>query len=75
MKQKITTKGKKVSAKKAITKTVAVATKIAVGKKAPKFSMESTDGRIVSTTGLKGSRYVLYFYPKDMTSGCTNRGT
>lgn len=44
---------------------------LTVGKKVPTFSMSSTDGGVVSNTSLEGSRYVLYFYPKDMTSGCT----
>lgn len=42
-----------------------------MGKKAPAFRMECTDGRVVTSASLKGARYVLYFYPKDMTPGCT----
>ena len=38
--------------------------------KLPAFSLESTDGKI-SNKDLKGQPCVLYFYPKDMTPGCT----
>jgi peroxiredoxin Q/BCP len=40
------------------------------GTLAPDFELESTDGP-VSLSGLRGSRVVLYFYPKDDTPGCT----
>jgi peroxiredoxin Q/BCP len=40
------------------------------GDKAPDFDMPTADGR-VSLSGLKGKTVVLYFYPKDDTSGCT----
>jgi peroxiredoxin Q/BCP len=39
--------------------------------KAPNFKIAAEDGEILSSAGLKGSPYVLYFYPKDDTSGCT----
>lgn len=42
-----------------------------VGDKAPAFSLSTDSGETVSSAGLKGQRYVLYFYPKDDTSGCT----
>ena len=41
------------------------------GDQAPAFSLPDEDGKIVSTKDLKGSRYVVYFYPKDDTPGCT----
>ena len=41
-----------------------------VGDKAPAFSLPATDGG-VSSAQLKGKPFVLYFYPKDDTSGCT----
>lgn len=41
------------------------------GTPAPTFSLQSQDGSTVSLDGLKGKWVVLYFYPKDMTSGCT----
>ena len=40
------------------------------GAMAPDFELETTDGP-VSLSGLRGSRVVLYFYPKDDTPGCT----
>jgi peroxiredoxin Q/BCP len=40
------------------------------GDKAPNFELESDAGR-VSKAGLKGKPYIVYFYPKDDTSGCT----
>ena len=42
-----------------------------IGDSAPAFSLASDDGHIVSSASLKGQRYVLYFYPKDDTPGCT----
>jgi peroxiredoxin Q/BCP len=45
--------------------------KLETGKKAPAFDLPSDgDGRI-KLSGLKGQKVVLYFYPKDDTSGCT----
>ncbi len=41
------------------------------GKKAPAFKLPSTSGEIVTLATLKGASAVLYFYPKDDTSGCT----
>ena len=42
-----------------------------VGKKAPAFSLEDQSGKVVSSASLKGKAYVLFFYPKDNTPGCT----
>lgn len=42
-----------------------------IGKKAPTFSLPDQDGQMVSIDELKGKNIVLYFYPKDMTPGCT----
>lgn len=36
--------------------------------------MESTSGETLSSADLKGKNYVIYFYPKDNTSGCTQEG-
>ena len=44
---------------------------LTVGARAPDFSLPATDGRQISLDGLKGCKVVLYFYPKDDTSGCT----
>jgi peroxiredoxin Q/BCP len=41
------------------------------GSKAPEFKTKDQDSREVSLAGMKGKKFVLYFYPKDMTSGCT----
>lgn len=48
-----------------------MATGVAVGAKAPEFSLPDQDGNIVTLKSLKGKQVVLYFYPKDDTSGCT----
>jgi thioredoxin-dependent peroxiredoxin len=42
-----------------------------VGSAAPAFSLPSQEGKPVSLDQLKGKWVVLYFYPKDFTSGCT----
>jgi thioredoxin-dependent peroxiredoxin len=41
------------------------------GDVAPAFSMSADDGMTVSNESQLGKRYVLYFYPKDDTAGCT----
>ncbi|MEO6726364.1 MAG: thioredoxin-dependent thiol peroxidase [Blastocatellia bacterium] len=38
---------------------------------APAFSLKNTDGKTVKLADFKGKKVVLYFYPKDMTPGCT----
>ena len=43
----------------------------AVGTPAPDFSLSSGDGSHVSLKDYRGKWVVLYFYPKDFTSGCT----
>jgi peroxiredoxin Q/BCP len=42
-----------------------------VGDQAPDFSLSADNGELVSKESLLGHRYVLYFYPKDDTPGCT----
>ncbi|MBL0947702.1 thioredoxin-dependent thiol peroxidase [Brevundimonas sp.] len=44
------------------------------GKPVPAFDMPTADGDRVSDTALKGQPYVLYFYPKADTPGCTTEG-
>ena len=39
--------------------------------KIPAFSLAGSDGATYSNTSLKGTPYVLYLYPRDMTPGCT----
>jgi thioredoxin-dependent peroxiredoxin len=41
------------------------------GDAAPDFSLPATGGGTISLAKLKGRKAVLYFYPKDDTSGCT----
>ena len=43
----------------------------AVGTEAPAFTLNSQDGKPVSLSDFRGKWVVLYFYPKDMTPGCT----
>ena len=42
-----------------------------VGKKAPAFSLMNEQGNMITLDDYKGKYVVLYFYPKDMTPGCT----
>jgi len=43
-----------------------------VGDKAPKFALQDQDGNLVDVASIIGKKaLVLYFYPKDFTSGCT----
>lgn len=42
-----------------------------IGSKAPAFSTIDSEGKKVSLKDFLGKRVVLYFYPKDMTPGCT----
>ena len=44
---------------------------LAVGDKAPDFKLPGDGGSEISLSALKGGKVVLYFYPKDDTSGCT----
>jgi len=44
---------------------------IEVGKKAPAFTLESSDGGKVKLADFAGKVVVLYFYPRDNTPGCT----
>jgi thioredoxin-dependent peroxiredoxin len=41
------------------------------GDLAPDFTLPADDGSTVTLSDLRGSRVILYFYPKDDTSGCT----
>jgi|SRR5690625_447504 len=46
---------------------------IEVGQKAPNFTLENETGEEVSLSDFKGKNIILYFYPKDMTPGCTTQ--
>lgn len=43
------------------------------GDKAPAFTLPDQNGNIVSSEELAGTPYVIYFYPKDSTAGCTKQ--
>jgi peroxiredoxin Q/BCP len=47
--------------------------KLAVGDKAPAFTLQDQDGKAVKLSGAKGKRVVVYFYPKADTPGCTTQ--
>lgn len=44
---------------------------VAVGEKAPDFTLMTDEGKQVSLKEYRGKKVILYFYPKDGTSGCT----
>lgn len=44
---------------------------VTVGEKAPDFTLSSDGGKDVSLHDYLGQKVILYFYPKDNTSGCT----
>lgn len=46
-------------------------TQIAIGESAPDFELPGDGGSTISLSALRGSIVVLFFYPKDDTSGCT----
>lgn len=45
--------------------------KLKIGDKAPAFEAFTQNGDIITLDSLQGRRTILYFYPKDNTSGCT----
>jgi peroxiredoxin Q/BCP len=45
--------------------------KLASGDKAPAFALSDADGKKVSLASFKGSKVIVYFYPRDDTPGCT----
>ena len=42
-----------------------------IGDKMPDFQVQDQDGKTVSSKDLLGKKTIIYFYPKDNTSGCT----
>ncbi len=44
-----------------------------VGTKAPEFTLPDQNGEMHKLSDYKGRKVILYFYPKDMTSGCTKQ--
>ena len=47
---------------------------VTLGKKVPAFKLPATSESEVSVANMKGKKAVIYFYPKDSTSGCTREG-
>jgi peroxiredoxin Q/BCP len=47
---------------------------VTVGRKVPDFSLPGTGGDNWKLSTARGSKVVIYFYPKDNTSGCTQEG-
>ena len=52
-------------------KASAVTSGLKIGSRAPAFSLPNEKGQVVKLSELKGKKIVLFFYPKDDTSGCT----
>ena len=50
---------------------IAAMNRAVVGEKAPDFTLSTDTGSELSLADLLGKKVVLYFYPKDNTSGCT----
>lgn len=48
-------------------------TTVEVGKEVPNFTLSNQNNEQVSLSDFKGKNIVLYFYPKDMTPGCTTQ--
>src|SRR5688572_8147400 len=46
-------------------------TKLSIGDKAPDFTGKDQDGKQITLSAYNGKKVILYFYPKDMTPGCT----
>jgi peroxiredoxin Q/BCP len=48
---------------------------VALDRKVPDFSLPATGGKLWKLSSLGGRNLVVYFYPRDNTSGCTKEGT
>lgn len=46
---------------------------LTVGTKAPDFTLPDQNGELKSLSDYRGQQVILYFYPKDMTAGCTKQ--
>ena len=44
-----------------------------IGSKAPEFSLPDQNGEVHNLSDYKGKKVILYFYPKDMSGGCTSQ--
>ena len=49
-------------------------TRVSVGRKVPDFELPAAADKAVRLSGFKGRNVVLYFYPRDNTTGCTLEG-
>jgi peroxiredoxin Q/BCP len=63
--------GRKSSPPSSKVKMAVVTGGLKVGSRAPAFSLANEKGQVVKLSELKGKAIVLFFYPKDDTSGCT----
>jgi peroxiredoxin Q/BCP len=70
-KKKAAKKTVKKSVKKAVKKAAPARARSLLGKAAPDFTMPTDNSGTVSLKNLRGKTVVLYFYPKDDTTGCT----
>ena len=48
---------------------------LSVGDDVPDFSLKDAEGNMIKKSDLKGKKYVVYFYPRDFTPGCTTEAT
>ncbi len=48
--------------------------KLKIGNKVPDVELEATSNQTIKLSDFKGSKMILYFYPKDNTPGCTREG-
>ncbi|WP_209125845.1 thioredoxin-dependent thiol peroxidase [Alkalihalobacillus sp. BA299] len=46
---------------------------VEIGQAAPQFKLPANNGEMISLSEFQGKNIVLYFYPKDMTPGCTTQ--
>ncbi|REK71741.1 thioredoxin-dependent thiol peroxidase [Paenibacillus paeoniae] len=44
---------------------------VSLGEKVPNFTLHASNGKDVSLSDYEGKKLVIYFYPRDMTPGCT----
>lgn len=49
-------------------------TSVSVGRKVPDFKLPATGNKEVKLSDFRGKNVIVYFYPKDNTSGCTREG-
>jgi thioredoxin-dependent peroxiredoxin len=69
--KKVSKKATKKVVKKTISKSTAPASLPMVGTTAPTFTLNDQNGKSISLESFRGSKVLIYFYPKAMTPGCT----